>query len=70
MPSPQLFNNSSFMLMLSNKPITSSTYTYISKKSQILAIEAKTLSNNNVFLNKHNVFGALQSSSMRRAGVK
>lgn len=70
MPPLQIFNNNYFMSMLSNNPISSSTYTYISKKSQILAIEAKTLSNNNVFLNKHNVFGALQSSSMRRAGVK
>jgi hypothetical protein len=70
MPSPQMFNNLQFMSLLASKPISSSTYTYISRKNQVLAIEAITLNNNNVFLNKHNVYGALQSSSMRRSGVK
>jgi hypothetical protein len=70
MPPLQIFNNNQFMSLLASKPISSSTYTYISRKNQVLAIEAKTLNNNNVFLNKHNVFGALQSSSMRRSGVK
>jgi len=45
----------------------SSSYTSTVKKGLILSTEAKTINMNNVYLDKHSVFGSLQVMSVRRA---
>ena len=64
-----MFSTNNFTQKLYDRK-DSSSYTQIIKRGQVLAIEGKTSSMNSVFLDKHNVFGALQIMSIRRSRLK